>query len=156
VDAFTLWEAFRAPGGGDDVILRHGSNSILGAVSSDWPGVVALDYSDQNPTMVMRWVVAEAIPPRPGPEVPPGPTKVSSGLLGVLRKKGSGLLGNRFGGAGFLERTSQSRNGFGGAGFLEPIDLTCDFLLTACLCQNFEGNLVHSVLRFLLCLLYFY
>jgi hypothetical protein len=116
------------------VILRHGSNSILGAVSSDWPGVVALDYSDQNPTMVMRWVVAEAIPPRPGPEVPPGPTKVSSGLLGVLRKKGSGLLGNRFGGAGFLERTSQSCNGFGGAGFLEPIDLTCDFLLTACLC----------------------
>ncbi|RLM99323.1 uncharacterized protein C2845_PM06G04680 [Panicum miliaceum] len=75
VDAFTLWEAFRAPGGGDDVILRHGSNSVLVAVSSDWPGVAALDYNDQNPTMVMRWVVAEAIPPRPGPQVPPGPTK---------------------------------------------------------------------------------
>lgn len=87
VDAFTLWEAFRAPGGGDDVILRHASNSVLAAVSSDWPGVAALDYNDQNPTMVMRWVVAEAIPPRPEPEVPPGPTKVSSGLLGVLRKK---------------------------------------------------------------------
>nr|TKW25732.1 hypothetical protein SEVIR_3G137400v2 [Setaria viridis] len=81
VDAFTLWEIFRATEGGEDVLMRHVSNSVLAAIASRWPGVAALDYDDQSPP-VMHWVVAEAIPPRPRPQVLPGPSKaIEQGAL---------------------------------------------------------------------------